>query len=116
MKTWDASETRNSFTQIASRAEIYAKELATRIRCDPKRDSPFTRETHDEYLAKWFVYDSLSFSNSLRTKEALVAELKSRLNRPFTLRGEGRFSQEDFEKHWRRYMQDLLNEYEQAKP
>jgi hypothetical protein len=99
---------------IAANAERYANELSERIKRDPRRDSPFLRETHDEHLAKWYVYDSLSFSNCLESRQELVAEAKRRLAAQFDHRAVGRLSKEDFEKHWRQHMQALIAEYETA--
>jgi hypothetical protein len=112
MKTWEASAVRDSFEFTANKANQYAHELKERIRRDPKRDSQILRETHDEHLAKWFVYDSLSGCTSLGTREALVAKLKANLANPSDLKGVGQFSKEDFENYWRRHMQNLLKKYE----
>ena len=114
MDNWDPESVRKSFEFQAQSAENYANELAARIKHDPRRDSPFTRETHDEHLAKWYVYDSLAVSNCLESRTKLVAEVKRRLSAQFDYRALARFSKEAFEKHWRQYMQLLLTQYEKS--
>lgn len=114
MKMWESKEIRKRFATIAADAERYASELSERIKRDPKRDSPFVRETHDEHLAKWYVYDSLSFSSCLESREELLAEAKRRLAAPFDDRAYGKFSNEDFERHWKQYMQAVITEHETA--
>ena len=112
MNTWDPTAVRKGFAIIAADAERYANQLSERIKRDRKRDSPFVRETHDEYLAKWYVYDSLSFGRCLESRDKLIAEVKSRLAAPFDDRNIGWFSKEDFEKHCKQHMQTLIAEHE----
>jgi ADP-ribose pyrophosphatase YjhB (NUDIX family) len=114
MNTWDQEAIRKSFGIAAANAEQYFKELRERIRRDPQRDSPFVRETHDEHLAKWFVYDSLAFSNALRSREALVAEARRRLETGGGHYASGCFNKEDFEKHWTRHMEALIADYDKV--
>lgn len=112
MNAWDSATVRNSFAMIAADAERYAKQLSETIKRDPRRDPSFVRETHDEYLAKWFVYDSLSFSDCTESRQKLVAEAKGRLAPQFDERTIGWFSKEDFQKHWKQHLQALIAEYE----
>jgi hypothetical protein len=112
MSTWDQAAMQKSFHGIALDAERYANELADRIKRDPRRDSPHVRDTHDEHLAKFFVYDSLAYNRCLESRSALVAELKARLAGPCEVRAMGRFKAEDFERHWRSYLSVLLRDFE----
>lgn len=112
MSAWDQTAVHKSFLGIARDAERYAKELADRIKRDPRRDSPHVRDTHDEHLAKFFVYDSLAYNRCIESRAALVAELKTRLAGPCEVRAIGRFNAEDFERHWRQYLSFLLREFE----
>lgn len=113
MDTWNAAALRQSFAIAATHAENYAKELSHRIKRDPRQNSPFIRETHDEHLAKWFVYDSFVYSNCVDSRQRFVAAAKRKLAGPAP-RGLGSFSEEDFERHWRAQMQDLISRYEEA--
>ena len=108
MKNWDSESMRKQFASTAHYAEIYAKELSSRIKKDPKGQSDYVRELHDEHLAKWYVYDSLSFSSCLDSRASFIAEVRSRLDSPFDYRAIGSFSKDNFQKHWRRYMEELL--------
>ena len=114
MKTWDSESIRKQFAFTAAAAENYAKELSGRITRDPKGQSDNVREIHDEYLAKWYVYDSLSFSSCLESREGFLAEVRCRLASPFDYRATGAFSRDNFEKHWRQYMCALLKGYDAA--
>lgn len=114
MDAWDPVAVRNSFAFAAEDAERYFKELAVRIKHDKRQDSSFVRETHDKHLAEWFVHDSFAFSNSLNSREELVAEAKRRLAAGFGGHASGCFSKEDFDKHWNQQMQILISQYETA--
>ena len=102
---------RKQFVSEARNAEIYANELAGRIKRNPKGHSDYVREMHDEHLAKWFVYDSVSFSSCLESRETFLAELSSRLGSPSESRAVGAFDRNDFEKHLQQHIARLIKKY-----
>ena len=114
MKTWDSDSARNSFAAIADAAERYANELSRRIKSDPKNQSDYVRELHDEHLAKWYVYDWLAHSSCLESREQLKAEVRSKLDSVFVFQHYGVFNKDNFQKHWRQYMESVLKTYSEA--
>ena len=114
MKTWDSDSERKSFASIADAAERYANELSKRIKNDPKNQSDYVREMHDEHLAKWYVYDWLAHSSCVESREQLKAEVRIRIDSNFEFRALGVFNKDNFQKHWRRYMESIIKTYSEA--
>jgi hypothetical protein len=77
--TWYPEIKRSVFQTAACDAERYQKELAERIKKAPKENLDHLKKLHDEYLAKWFVYDSLSVNLCLESRGKLLEKIKEML-------------------------------------
>ena len=112
MKTWEKDSIRRQFASAAERAENYARELAGRIKRDPNGSSDSVKDLHDEHLAKWYVYDSFSYSSCLESRDEFLEEVKMRLETTFDYKMFGCFNLENSQKHWRFCMNRLIREFE----
>ena len=71
---WNYEEIKNQFNNEAKRLGEYRVEVRPKAQADD-----IHKEIYDETLAGWSVYLSLRSSESLRSREALLEELKSML-------------------------------------
>jgi len=113
MSAWDPEGTRRRFAAVAldARGSVAAVSKSIWLWQYPKANSAALKDRHDEFLAKWFVYDSLSQSPCLESREEFIAEAATRLASGPGSRPPGAFDEENFLRHWRLCVEALIAEY-----
>jgi hypothetical protein len=112
MNAWDSEATRTWFSIIAQNAHHSAAAISKTIWKTPKAQSTDElKDRHDNFLAKWSVYDSLAHSPCFESREKLIKEATAKLASGPGVSPPGAFHGGNFRRHWKLYIEALITEY-----
>jgi hypothetical protein len=105
MINWNAEALSRRFLAQAVSAEQYLQEVRIKVKTNPSYQN-----IHDDYLARYYVFNYLHGRTFLASSNALLKELKSMAVHSTPAPREA-YEQERFEHYRQQYIAQLINEF-----